>query len=98
MSGYPAGQSTAAALPLSGARIVVILALIAVCSVILWIPVLGDRLKAEVNRKAPQVAPRIFLAGLAALVTGLVIHNTVLDVIGGCLIGGLVLAVVLNEY
>lgn len=98
MSGYPVGQGAAAALSLSGARIVVVLALIAVCSVVLWIPVLGDRLKAEVNRRAPQIAPRIFLLGLAILVTGLVIHVTVLDVIGGCLIGGLVLATVLNEY
>jgi hypothetical protein len=98
LSGYLAGHIAAAALPLSGARIVVILALIAVCSVVLWIPVLGDRLKAEVTRKAPQIAPRIFFLGLAVLVAGLVIHMKVLDVAGGCLIGGLVLATVLNEY
>jgi hypothetical protein len=98
VSGYLAIHSTAAALPLSGAWIVEILALIAVCAVILYLPVLGDRVKAAVNRRAPQMAPRIFFAGLAALVAGLVIHVTVLDMIGGCLIGGLVLAVVLNEY
>ena len=98
VSSYPADHSAASALPQSGAWIVVILALIVVCSVFLWLPVLGDRVKAAVNRKAPQLAPRIFVAGLAALVTGLVMHVTVLDMIGGCLIGGLVLAVVLNEY
>jgi hypothetical protein len=76
----------------------VIVALIAVFSVVLWIPVLGDFLKAELNRSAPRVFPRIFVAGLAILVTGLVVRMTVLDVIGGCLIGGLLLAVVLNEY
>jgi hypothetical protein len=98
VSGYLAGHSAASALPRSSAWIVVILALIVVCSVFLWIPVLADRVKAALNRMAPQLAPRIFVTGLAALVAGLVVHVTVLAVTGGCLIGGLVLAVVLNEY
>jgi hypothetical protein len=85
-------------MPLSGARMLVILALIAVASIVLWIPVLGDRLKAEANRLAPKVAPRVFLLGLAVLLAGLVIRMKVLDIIGGCLIGGLALAVLLNEY
>ena len=97
MSSFLAAHA-AAALPLSGARIVVFVTLIAVGSVVLWLPVLGDRLKAAVNRKAPQVAPRIFVLGVVILVAGLVIHMKVLDVIGGCLIGALVLAAVLNEY
>ncbi|HUZ57065.1 MAG TPA: hypothetical protein VMU94_31685 [Streptosporangiaceae bacterium] len=87
-----------AAVPLSGHGILVGLVCIAVVAGLLWVPVLGDRLTDTVSKHAPRVFPRILLLGLGLLTLGLVVHVRILDVVGGCLAGVVVLAVVLDNY
>ncbi|HYS33092.1 MAG TPA: hypothetical protein VEM58_12625 [Streptosporangiaceae bacterium] len=65
---------------------------------LLWIPVLGDRLNDVLSKHAPKVAPRMLLVGLGFLLTGLVIGVQVLAVVGACLVGVLVLALILDNY
>lgn len=83
---------------LPGRQVLVVLAVMAVLIVLLWIPVLGDRLVDLLSRNAPKIAPRMFLLGLGILVIGLVVRVRVLDVVGGCLIGAIVLGLILDNY
>lgn len=82
----------------SGSQILVVLLCIGIVSVLLWIPVLGDRLMAFLSTTGPKVAPRIFLVGSALLVVGLVARVVILDVAGASLIGLLVLGFLLDSY
>ena len=86
------------AVPLSGHGILVALAGVAVVAGLLWIPVLGDRLTETVSKHAPRVFPRMLLLGLALLGLGLVVHIGILDIVGGCLAGVVVLAVIVDNY
>lgn len=95
--GHHAGYVVAAS-SLSGRQVLVALVCVAVLFGLLWLPVLGDRLTDLLSKKAPKVAPRIFFLGLGILVTGLVIHVRILDVVGACLIGALVLGAILDNY
>jgi hypothetical protein len=72
--------------------------LVAILLGLLWIPVLGDRLSGFLSRTAPRAAPRMFFLGLGLLAAGLVVRIRVLDIIGACLIGALVLGVILDNY
>jgi hypothetical protein len=65
---------------------------------LLWLPVLGDRLTGFLSGKLPGIAPRIFFIGLGIGVAGLVTGVRILDIVGACLIGGLVLAAVADNY
>jgi Kef-type K+ transport system membrane component KefB len=87
-----------AAAALSGHGILVGLVIVAVVAGLLWIPVLGDRLTATVSKHAPRVFPPMLLLGIALLVLGLVVHVGILDVVGGCLAGVVVLAVIVDNY
>ncbi len=87
-----------AAVPLSGHAILVGLACIAVVAGLLWVPVLGDRLTDTVSKHAPRIFPRILLLGLSLLVTGLIVHLGILDIVGGCLAGVVLLAVLVDNY
>lgn len=82
----------------SGGQVLVVLVLIAVLLVLLWIPVLGDRLTDSLSRRAPRVAPRIFFLGLGLLGAGLAFRVPILDVLGACLIGVLLLGAILDNY
>jgi hypothetical protein len=88
----------AALAPLSGTQIVGAIAVIAVVSVVLWIPVLWDRLTAFLSMNAPKWAPRIFVAGLALLVTGLTTGVHIVAIVGGCTIGALVTGLIYDNY
>lgn len=95
----PAGHVLALTLPpLSGRQILVLLGIGAVVAVILWLPVLGDRIVANLSRNAPKYAPRIFFAGLGLLLLGMVAGVQLLEVGGGCLIGALVLGAIADNY
>jgi len=85
------------ALP-SGRQAIVALVLVAVLVIVLWIPVWGDRLTAYLSKHGPKVMPRMALAGIGVLLTGLVVKVTVLDIVGGCLVGIVLLAVFLDNY
>jgi Kef-type K+ transport system membrane component KefB len=87
-----------AAAALSGHGILVGLVIVAVVAGLLWIPVLGDRLTDTVSKHAPRVFPPMLLLGIALLVLGLVVHVGILDVVGGCLAGVVVLAVIVDNY
>lgn len=83
---------------LSGSQILGAIGVIAVVSVMLWIPVLWDKLTAFLSMNASKWVPRTFVVGLALLVTGLMADIHVLAIAGGCTIGGLAAALLLDNY
>ena len=83
---------------LSGTQILGAIGVIVVVSVILWIPVLWDHLTAFMSMNAPKWVPRIFVAGLALLITGLMAGVHLLAIVGGCTIGGLLAALLYDNY
>jgi hypothetical protein len=95
--GHQAGH-IASTVRLSARDILVSLVCMAVVAGLLWLPVLSDRLTATVSKHAPRVFPRMLLLGLALLGLGLVVHVGVLDIVGGCLAGVVVLAVIVDNY
>ena len=82
----------------SGSQILVAIGVIAVVSVILWIPVLLDQLTAFLSTNASKWVPRTFVVGLALLVTGLMAGIHILAIAGGCTIGGLAAALFFDNY
>jgi Kef-type K+ transport system membrane component KefB len=97
IGGHQAGHSVAV-VHLTGHGILVILISMAVVAGLLWIPVLGDQLTDTVSKHAPRVFPPMLLLGIALLVLGLVVHVGILDIVGGCLAGVVVLAVIADNY
>jgi hypothetical protein len=91
--GYAAGAAH-----ISGRQIVLALLVIAVVSVVLWIPVLSDQVMDFLSRNAPRYAPLTFLAGLGLLVVGLVVGVRILDIIGASMIGALALGFLVENY
>jgi hypothetical protein len=87
-----------AAAPLSGRQIALALMVIAVVSVILWIPVLYDQVMDFLSRNAPRYAPLTFLAGLGLLVTGLVVGVQILDIIGASMMGAIAVGFLVENY
>jgi len=77
---------------------VLALLVIAVVSVVLWIPVLSDQVMDFLSRNAPRYAPLTFLAGLGLLVVGLVVGVRILDIIGASMIGALALGFLVENY
>jgi hypothetical protein len=78
--------------------VLVVAACVIVAFILLWLPVLGDRVTAYLSRNAPKFAPRIFLAGLGILATGLITRLVILDVVGASLIGLLALGYLFDNY
>jgi hypothetical protein len=95
--GHHRGYATAAAL-FSGRQIALALLVIAVVSVILWIPVLSDQVMDFLSRNAPRYMPLSFAAGLGLLVIGLVAGVRILDIIGASVIGALALGYLVENY
>ncbi len=79
-------------------EVLVIAGCVTVAFILLWLPVLGDRLTAYLSRNAPKFAPRIIMIGLGILVTGLVTRLVILDVVGASLIAALVIGVIYDNY
>jgi hypothetical protein len=92
------GGETLGSLPFSGHYIVLALAAIALISVLLWIPVLSDKLTGALSATAPIWAPIMLLSGGALLTIGMLAHVTPLDIAGGSLIGFVVLAFLVDNY
>jgi small-conductance mechanosensitive channel len=95
--GQQGGYAAGAAL-FSGRQIVLALLVIAVVSVVLWIPVLSDQVMDFLTRNAPRYAPLTFLAGLGLLVIGVVAGIGILDIIGASMIGALALGYLVENY
>jgi hypothetical protein len=89
--------ATAAAL-LSGRQIALALLVIAVVSVVLWIPVLSDHLMDFLSRNASHYVPLTLIAGSGLLVTGVVIGVPILDIIGASMIGALAIGYLIENY
>jgi hypothetical protein len=83
---------------LSGRQVLVLVGIGVVVAVLLWLPVLGDRIMDYLSKNAPKYAPRIFFAGLGLLLLGVVAGLQPLEVAGGCLIGALVLGALVDNY
>ena len=97
IGGHQAGHA-GPGVSLTGHGILVALVAVAVVAGLLWIPVLGDRLTDTVSKHAPRVFPRMLLLGLALLGLGLVVQVGILEIVGGCLAGVVVLAVIVDNY
>jgi hypothetical protein len=96
--GEYAVTASAALTHLSGGQILGAIGVIAVVSVVLWIPVLWDQLTAFLSINAAKWVPRVFVAGLALVVTGLMAGVDILAIVGGCTIGGLAAALLYENY
>jgi hypothetical protein len=92
------GIYAAAGAPFSGRQIALALLVIAVVSVVLWIPVLYDQLMDFLSRNAPRYMPLTFAVGLALLVIGLVAGVRILDIVGASTIGALALGLLVENY
>jgi len=97
IAGRDAGAVATGLLP-ALRTVLVVAACMIVAFILLWLPVLGDRTTAYLSRNAPKFAPRIFLAGLGILVTGLVTRLVILDAVGAGLIGLLALGYLFDNY
>ena len=95
--GHRGAHVTGAAL-FSGRQIVLALLVIAVASVLLYIPVLSDQVMDFLSRNTPRYAPLTLVAGVGLLVIGLVVGVRILDIIGASMIGALALAFIVENY
>lgn len=64
----------------------------------LTIPVLSDKITAFLSAKGSKAAPPTFLIGLAILLAGFGTHAEVLQIVGGCMVGLVVIGVILDNY
>src|SRR5262249_61364418 len=97
IAGHHRGYAAAGA-PFSGRQIVLALGVIAVVSVVLWIPVLYDQVMDFLSRNAPRYMPLTFAVGLALLVIGLVAGVRILSIVGASTIGALALGLLVENY
>jgi hypothetical protein len=66
--------------------------------ILLSIPVMSDISTAFMSKKIRKVAPRTLLLGGAILVIGIAVHVEILDILGGCLIGVIVVLAIFDNY
>jgi hypothetical protein len=93
---HAAGAATGG---LSAGKIILILVGIAVAlAIVVTGPVAGELAFDMLSKVIAKIAPATFVIGLAALLTGLVIHVGALDIVGISLIGGLLLAAIAKHY
>jgi hypothetical protein len=72
--------------------------IVTVVVVLLSIPVMSDISTAYMSKKIRRVALRTILIGGAILLLGIALGAEILDILGGCLIGAIVLAAILDNY
>jgi len=92
------GNLDLGSMPFSGRYIVLALVVIAVVTVVLWIPVISDHINAGLSRTSRIWAPIMILGGTALLVLGLTVHFGPLEITGGVLIGLVALAFFIDNY
>ena len=97
LAGHYPGQ-VAASQGLHGRQILIMLAVMGVAFAILWLPVLGDRFYNVLSVKGPRVAVPMFFIGLVILGLGFLAHAQLLQIVGGCMSGIVVLALILDNY
>ena len=78
--------------------VLVLAACVCVAFVLLWLPVLSDRITGYLSKTVPRYAPRILLAGSGILVLGLITRLVILGVVGASMIGALLLAWIFDNY
>ncbi|MGH3276837.1 MAG: hypothetical protein ACRDNZ_21220 [Streptosporangiaceae bacterium] len=83
---------------LSGRVIFWIFVGLAVCGGLLAAPVILDQFFGSFSAKAERAAPVIFITGLGLLILGIYAGNLVLDIIGACLIGLILLGIWAAHY
>jgi len=83
---------------LTGKQDLIAAALVIVVVLLLYIPVWWDKFSSVASKKASRAAPRVFLLGTGVLLAGLAVRVGVLDIVGACLIGAVVLAAILDNY
>jgi hypothetical protein len=66
--------------------------------VLLTVPVLWDSLMDVASKQAKRFAPRTFIAGGCILLAGLVVHITIVSLIGGGIMAVVVVAAILDNY
>jgi hypothetical protein len=84
--------------PVSGRLVVGVFIGVVILVVLLAIPVLWDNLMDGFSKQAAKVAPKVFLVGAGILLAGLVIGVSVIDFVGACMMGAVVLAAILDNY
>lgn len=82
----------------SGRQVVVVLIFLAVVICLLIGPVLGENLFDIASTKGAKAAPATFFLGLGVLLLGLFLGVPILDGVGACLIGAVLLGVILVNY
>ena len=78
--------------------IAIALGVIAVASVVLWLPVLMDHVNAFLAKQGSKYGWQTVAVGLALLITGLIAHVPTLAIIGGVLAGVVIAAAILDNY
>ncbi len=99
MIGVSGHRPQDALLDLFSWRLVIAIGVIgAVTVVLLWIPVLGDKLMAITSARAWQVGRIGFAIGIVMLIAGVIVHNGLLVAFGALLAGGTLLGWIAMNY
>jgi hypothetical protein len=83
---------------MSGRLLIVVLICGAVFFVLLTGPVVGDVLLEWASREGAKIGPKVLAVGLSTLIIGLAIGLPILELVGGCVLGALVLGFILDNY
>jgi Kef-type K+ transport system membrane component KefB len=78
--------------------IAVALGVIAVASVLLWLPVLMDHINAFLAKQGSKYGWQTVAVGLVLLIVGLITHVPILAIIGGVAAGVVIAAAIVDNY
>jgi hypothetical protein len=78
--------------------VVAILACVALFIILLAYCVLGEIVSGFFSAVKARTAATTFLVGLGVLLTGIVIGVRIVDIVGACLVGSVLLGVILEYY
>jgi hypothetical protein len=78
--------------------VIVVGAIVAMLLLLTGIPVIFDKLMEVSSRGARKVAGRTFIVGGVILAIGVILKVTIIDLIGGGLLGLVVLGAILDNY
>jgi hypothetical protein len=79
-------------------QVIVVGTIVTILLLLTGLPVLFDKLMEVSSRQARKAAPRTFIAGGVILTIGLILRISVIDLVGGGLMGLVVLAAILDNY
>jgi Kef-type K+ transport system membrane component KefB len=78
--------------------IAVALGVIAVASVLLWLPVLMDHINAFLAKQGSKYGWQTVAVGLVLLIVGLITHVPILAIVGGVAAGVVIAAAIVDNY